>query len=148
MILRIKELKLRPDHTEQELTNEIQKILRLRGETPEYEIVRRSIDARKKPELYYVYTVDVTAANPRALLKRIHSNKVTLTEKREYAFPYDKKRMSSSAGAEGRTDSGTFPPVVVGSGPAGLFCALMLARAGLCPSCWSAGKPSRNVCAR
>ena len=48
MILRINELKLCPDHTQRELAREIQKVLRLHGEMPDYEIVRRSIDARKK----------------------------------------------------------------------------------------------------
>ncbi len=164
-VLRISELKLRPDHSVQELVQEIQKILRLRGEKPEYEIVRRSIDARKKPELKYVYTVDVAVDNPRAVMKRIHSNKVALVEKKDYVFPYcgkftkessvqncQESQISQIAGKrkmqrkcqesqvpqiEGmhktQRKCGGLPPVVVGSGPAGLFCALMLARAGLCP---------------
>ena len=45
MELRISELKLRPDHTREELEREIRHILRIRGATPEYEIMRRSVDA-------------------------------------------------------------------------------------------------------
>ncbi len=138
MVLRISELKLRPDHTREELEQEISRILRLRGEKPVYEIMRRSLDARQKPEIRYVYTVDVAAAHPQAVMRRIHSKKVTAVEKNEYFFPFCGKASGKpffSEEACAKTDSGrrAMRPVVVGSGPAGLFCALMLARAGLRP---------------
>ncbi len=157
MVIRINELKLRPDHTKRELEQEIKSILRLNnvtlseksvckkesdggtkkarkdsGSCTYYEIMRRSVDARKKPELYFVYTVDVEADNPKAVLKRVKSRKVQLVEKREYKFPYD----NANTGMEVfSTDKAKQPlvPVIVGSGPAGLFCGLMLARAGCCP---------------
>ena len=131
MILRINELKLKPDHTVMELEKEIRKILHTEDKTPDYEIMRRSIDARKKPELYYVYTVDVKLDKPRSCLKRIKSRKVTEINKKEYRFPYDKASMDRELKQKGDTPSRR--PVVVGSGPAGLFCALMLSRAGLKP---------------
>ena len=53
--------------------------------------MRQSVDARKKPELFYVYTVDVETAQATSIVKRLHNRKITLTEKKEYAFPSRKR---------------------------------------------------------
>ena len=83
------------------------------------ELTRQSIDARKKQDVHYVCSVRVQVANQQAVLKR-HPKGVTLWDEKPYALP-----------PLGRTSS--LPPVVVGTGPAGLFAALTLARAGLKP---------------
>lgn len=128
MVLRINELKLHPDHTKEELEQEIRKIVRVGDRHLDYEIMRRSIDGRKKPELLYVYTIDVSVPNPHSAIRKIKSKKVSLIEKKEYHFPYTKEQMLHSLSA-----NGPYRPVIAGSGPAGLFCALMLARAGMRP---------------
>ncbi|MCD8397804.1 MAG: FAD-binding protein [Lachnospiraceae bacterium] len=94
--------------------------------TPEYEIIRRSLDARKKPDLFFVYTIDVDLPHAQAVVKKLRNRHVTAIEPKTYVFPYTIR-------AEGSHIQTADRPVIVGSGPAGLFCALMLARAGLEP---------------
>ena len=132
MILRISELKMRPDHTRKEFERELRKILQKKDGPLEYEIMRRSIDARKKPDLFYVYTVDVKVEENAGLLKKIKTKKVAVVNPLEYQFPYNSQR---------RKTKNSLRPVVVGCGPAGLFCALMLARSGLCPILLERGEP-------
>ena len=118
-MLRIGQLKMPISHTNEELVCKIQKMLRY-SETPKFRIVRRSIDARKKPELYFNYVVDVSVPNQKEVLKRCHRNQVVLLEEKEYRFPVKGYR-------------GEIRPVIIGMGPAGLFCGYMLAEAGFRP---------------
>lgn len=64
----INQLKLQIPHTEEALEKKIQKTLHLKkGDSFTYRIHRQSLDARRKPELFYVYTVDVTVSNENAV---------------------------------------------------------------------------------
>ncbi len=120
MSVRIQQLKLPVTHTEQELRDRIIRTLRIRPEELiRYEIVRRSLDARKE-ELRYVYLIDADVKREAAVLKKCRGS-AEKAKRVRYRFP------------EPGTGRLSHRPVIVGTGPAGLFCGLMLARAGYAP---------------
>lgn len=87
-------------------------------------ILKHSIDARKKPRLFHVYTLGVCLKGKlqeEQAVKRSRNANVALFAPKPYIFPE-----SGSEALAGR-------PVIIGTGPAGLFCGYMLARHGYCP---------------
>ncbi len=124
-MIRLEQIKLPVGHPASALEQKIRKLLGLSKTEPlpAIRIRRRALDARKKPDLYYVYTVDVLfdENKTKALLQKDRTGKLKSVEERSYEIP----------------SCGTLPlntrPVVVGSGPAGLFCAYLLSLKGFCP---------------
>ena len=88
------------------------------GAIDQLTLVRQSIDARRKQDVHYVYTVDLSMKGERQAVERCGKGNVTLVSPKPYVFP-------------GVSPQGAKRPVVVGMGPAGLFAALFLARNGL-----------------
>lgn len=125
-MIRISQLQLPIGHSQEDLENKIRKILLIKNLAGDisYKIVRQSLDARKRADKKFVYTVDVVCKNKkleRQITKKVHNKNIMLTKERRYAFPLS------------GTQPLQHPPVVIGSGPAGLFCTLMLARYGYHP---------------
>ena len=123
-MIRISQLKLEVNlnHTEKQLVSKICKILHINQDMlKSYEIQKLSIDARWKPQIFYIYVVDVQVNNEKQVLSKIKDKNVQKVEKAPYVF--------SCTG----TEKLNYPPVIIGSGPAGLFCAYMLAQNGYKP---------------
>lgn len=127
-LLKIEGLKQRPGRGPRDLVREAARVLH----TPEHNIkalhvLRRSIDAREDVAL--VYTVAVEIADEKQLPHRILSGKVS-----RYA-PAPAYQLPAPVPPP------EIPPIVVGAGPAGLFAALVLARAGARPILLERGRP-------
>ncbi len=127
-MLKIESIKLSPGQDMGALAAETARILRVREkELLSLRVLRRSIDAREDVKL--IYTVEAAVKDEAAVLRRCRSRHVTrLPRSAGYLLPAPQPQPE-------------IPPVVVGAGPAGLFCTLVLARAGLRPILLERGRP-------
>ena len=121
-MIRIREISMPPEHSVHQLPYEAAQLLKIaNSKVRRLNIVRRSVDARKKPDVRIVYTVDVAVdGNENKILKQSGCKRAGIAPVSYYKPP------KAAAPAALR-------PVVVGFGPAGMFAALILAMAGLKP---------------
>lgn len=128
-MIQITQLKLPYHHTEAELENKIRKTLKLpQGQKVTYRIIKKSIDARKKPELFLVYSCQVSCENESAIVKKAKNASVTLAKPKSYVLP------------ESGDEALKYPPLIIGAGPAGLFASFVLVEAGYHPILIERGK--------
>ncbi len=121
-MIRVSQLKIIPGQ-EDKLHGYVAKALTVReDEIIQLNIVKKSLDARKKPELFWIYTVDVELKSS-VNFKRVFKNKnvTSAPEIKAYQIPKCGKMPMVQS------------PVVVGMGPAGLFAAYLLAKKGFKP---------------
>ena len=121
-MIRIREISLPPEHVTEQLAYEAAKLLKIsNSKVRQLKLIRRSVDARKKPDVRIVYTVDVKVeGNEEKILKRSGCKRAAIAPKLAYKPP--------RCEAEPK-----LRPVVIGFGPAGMFAGLVLAMAGLRP---------------
>ena len=121
-MIRIRDIALPPEHNVNQLQFEAAQLLKVpNSKVRGLKLVRRSVDARKKPDVKIIYTIDVMVdGNEEKTIRKSGCKRASVAPVSYYKVP----------------KCGIVPekrPVVVGFGPAGMFAALILARAGLKP---------------
>ncbi len=135
-MIRIRDIVMPPEHNPHQLTFEAAQMLGISAsKIRQVRIVRRSVDARKKPDVRIIYTIDVAVdGNEKRILKLSGCKRAQMAPTSFYKAPKTDKTMGKR-------------PVVIGFGPAGMFAALILANAGLKPIVLERGEDaaSRNA---
>ncbi len=141
--IRLTQIKLPIDHSPQALERAVQDRLSIQADQiVQISIFRRGIDARKRSDVHFIYTLDVLTRDHRAALAGIKKSAKT--------------KSANTVGLIGFTPDTTYRfvaqaperdfvrPVVIGSGPCGLFAALTLAQMGFRPLILERGKIVRE----
>jgi uncharacterized protein len=132
-MLRLTEIKLPLDHPDEDIKTAIFKKLQIKPEElTRYSIFKRSYDARKKSEITLVYILDIETTREKELLQRFRKDPHVMPT------PDMSYRMVAHA------PEGAMRPIVIGTGPCGLFAGLMLAQMGFRPILLERGKSVRD----
>ena len=133
-MIRVRNINVPIDNDNQELiSKKICKKLKIdEKKTKTIKINKKSIDARKKKNVHFVYEAYVSLDNEIQVLKRNKSNDISYVEEEFYSFKViGNKKMK-------------YRPIIIGSGPAGLFCAYTLAEQGYKPLIIERGEPIKE----
>ena len=78
-MIQINSLKLPCGHSKEELEEKICKQLKIsRSHLKSWKILRQSIDARKKPEIFFVYLIEAEVDNERTIVKKLHNPSIVI----------------------------------------------------------------------
>ncbi len=122
-MIKIDGIKLGLSETEEDLLKKVNKLTK--GKAENFYVFKRAVDARRKDNVHFVYSVVAKAKGEDALIKSVSG--ISRYDAKTFDYPVLKKKPENR-------------PVVIGSGPAGSFAALCLAKAGACPIIIERGK--------
>jgi len=132
-MIRIRDIALPPEHNPHQLNYEAAQLLKVsNSKIRQVKILRRSVDARKKPDVKIIYTIEVAVDGNEGKILRNSGCKRASIAKGNYYKPPKQKLESEKR------------PVVIGFGPAGMFAALILAMAGLKPIVLERGEDAQS----
>ena len=137
-MLRLSELRLPLDHGPDDLEQAVLRCLKIApARLLRCQLVKRSVDARRRDRIQLIYSVDVAVDGEAALIRRKHG------DRRIRPTPDTHYRYVAKA-PEGIGGDFQQRPVVVGAGPCGYFAALLLAQMGFCPLLLERGQPVKQ----
>jgi len=126
-MIRLEQIRLPVGHTDDDLQKAVATVLKISPkDLKSLRVHRQGVDARHPQKIYLVYTVDVEVPDENFILSQ-KTPHVSVATEVPYAVP------NSPAFAK--------RPLIVGTGPAGLFAGLLLARAGAKPLLLERGQP-------
>ncbi len=126
-MITVNNLKMPLGSTQNDIKQKLEELLG--AKVLSFDVMRRAVDARKRDNVCFVYNIDAEISGDEVkTVKRCRNKDIFIATRQKYLLP----ALTGNA-QNGKT-------VIVGSGPAGLFAAYVLARAGLCPTVIERGK--------
>ncbi len=121
-MIRLSQVTMPVGHSMEALQAKCCKLLKIAPKDMQsFRIVKQSIDARKKPDIIFSYMIDIACDREAKVLKNSRLKQAELIKKQTYHFPQRGEKLLQK------------PIVIIGMGPAGLFCGYMLAKHGYKP---------------
>ena len=132
-MIRIRQVEMDLDCTREQIIEKCAKKLKIdKSRIQDIKIVKKSIDARDKRKIFYCFEVDIKTQGEDKVLLRNKSNDI-------FKAPYEKYEFKITG-----TEKLNKRPIIVGAGPAGLFCGYMLAKYGYKPLIIERGEKVEN----
>lgn len=127
-MIRINEIKMSLDSSKDDLLRKAAKLLKIKpSEIKKMNIAKKSVDARKKDNVMFTYSVEIETDRDEELVAKANNPKISIAVPYVYVLPENKRKSS-------------LRPVIVGFGPAGMLAGIILAQSGLRPIILERGK--------